>query len=220
MFKRNLLFIISAFLILTTTLSFAKQPENLSLLKQDLIRYHDSGQYDYDIAKAINKAHNYLQKRIDENKNNQKLAIVIDVDETAISNYSLMLNNDFGATKQILQAQWSDTNLPAIPATLQLYNFAKANKVQLFFVTGTGEQYRKATEQKLRHAGYKNWKQLFMRNVSDPKSSAIEFKSSIRKKIIAKGYDIVLNLGDQYSDLAGGYADYSVKIPNPYYFVP
>ncbi len=217
MFKRT---IIAAILILTASLSFAEQPENLSLLKQDLIRYHDSGQYDYVIAKVINKAHNYLQKRIAENKNNQKLAVVIDVDETAISNYSLMRKNDFGATKQILQAQWSNTTQPAIPETLQLYNFAKANGVALFFITGTGERYRKATEQKLRHAGYKNWNQLFMRNVSAPKSSAIVFKSSIRKKVTAMGYDIVLNLGDQYSDLAGGYTDYAVKIPNPYYFVP
>jgi len=218
MFKRT---IIATILILTASLSFAQQPENLTLVKQNLIRYHDSGQYDYAIAKVINQAHNYLQKRIAEHKvNDKKLAIVIDVDETAISNYSLMRKNDFGATKQILQAQWSNTTQPPIPETLQLYDFAKANGVALFFITGTGEQYRKAMEQKLRHAGYKNWNKLFMRNVSAPKSSAIVFKSSIRKQIIAMGYDIVLNLGDQYSDLAGGYTDYAVKIPNPYYFVP
>ena len=34
------------------------------------------------------------------------------------------------------------------------------------------------------------------------------------------GYDIVLNVGDQWSDLQGGYADRVLKLPNPTYFLP
>ena len=33
-------------------------------------------------------------------------------------------------------------------------------------------------------------------------------------------YDVVANLGDQYSDLIGGYADRTVKLPNPTYYLP
>lgn len=33
------------------------------------------------------------------------------------------------------------------------------------------------------------------------------------------GYDIVANFGDQYSDLQGGCADRTYKLPNPTYFV-
>ena len=33
-------------------------------------------------------------------------------------------------------------------------------------------------------------------------------------------YDVVANLGDQYSDLIGGYADRAVKLPNPTYYLP
>ena len=36
----------------------------------------------------------------------------------------------------------------------------------------------------------------------------------------AKGYTIVADLGDQYSDLEGGDAGYQVKIPNPMYYLP
>jgi hypothetical protein len=49
--------------------------------------------------------------------------------------------------------------------------------------------------------------------------SAILYKSSIRKTIEKKGYDIVINIGDQFSDLKGGFADMVFKVPDPYYFV-
>ena len=36
----------------------------------------------------------------------------------------------------------------------------------------------------------------------------------------ALGYDIVANFGDQLSDLTGGFADKTFKLPNPMYFLP
>jgi predicted secreted acid phosphatase len=44
--------------------------------------------------------------------------------------------------------------------------------------------------------------------------SMIPHKSSCRQEIVKKGYDIVVNIGDQYSDLAGGYSDATFKYPN------
>jgi len=37
---------------------------------------------------------------------------------------------------------------------------------------------------------------------------------------VAQGYDILLTIGDQYSDLKGGYADKGFKLPNPMYYLP
>jgi hypothetical protein len=49
---------------------------------------------------------------------------------------------------------------------------------------------------------------------------AIEFKSEERAGIVAKGYKIILNVGDQWSDLRRSpEAEYSVKYPDPYYFL-
>jgi hypothetical protein len=50
--------------------------------------------------------------------------------------------------------------------------------------------------------------------------TTIEYKSATRKHIESLGYDIVANFGDQYSDLKGGYADRTFKLPNPNYFLP
>ena len=39
-------------------------------------------------------------------------------------------------------------------------------------------------------------------------------------KIAAMGYWIIENMGDQPSDLAGGYAERTFKLPNPFYRIP
>jgi hypothetical protein len=34
------------------------------------------------------------------------------------------------------------------------------------------------------------------------------------------GHPIIANVGDQWSDLAGGHAAMDFKVPNPFYFIP
>ena len=48
----------------------------------------------------------------------------------------------------------------------------------------------------------------------------IQYKSGTRAYIESQGYDIVANFGDQFSDLLGGYADKTFKMPNPNYYLP
>lgn len=57
---------------------------------------------------------------------------------------------------------------------------------------------------------------------ADPtKCTTIEYKSGTRKYLeTQKGLDIVANLGDQFSDLIGGAADATYKLPNPTYYLP
>ena len=50
--------------------------------------------------------------------------------------------------------------------------------------------------------------------------STIHYKSATRAHIESLGYDIVANFGDQFSDLKGGFADRTFKLPNPNYFLP
>ena len=48
-----------------------------------------------------------------------------------------------------------------------------------------------------------------------------QYKSGDRALTAADGYRIVLNAGDQRSDLAGDpQAEHSVKLPDPFYFIP
>jgi predicted secreted acid phosphatase len=48
----------------------------------------------------------------------------------------------------------------------------------------------------------------------------IRYKSGTRAYIESQGYDIVANFGDQFSDLEGGFADKTFKMPNPNYYLP
>jgi hypothetical protein len=45
----------------------------------------------------------------------------------------------------------------------------------------------------------------------------IQYKSGTRAYIESQGYDIVANLGDQFSDLENGFADKTFKMPDPNY---
>jgi hypothetical protein len=51
-------------------------------------------------------------------------------------------------------------------------------------------------------------------------ASVVDFKAPERRKITEQGYTIVLSLGDQESDLKGGYAERTFKLPNPVYYLP
>jgi hypothetical protein len=48
----------------------------------------------------------------------------------------------------------------------------------------------------------------------------IAYKSGTRAYLESLGYEIVASFGDQYSDLEGGYADKTFKMPNPNYYLP
>jgi len=48
----------------------------------------------------------------------------------------------------------------------------------------------------------------------------IQYKSGTRAYIESQGYDILADLGDQFSDLEGGFADKTFKMPNPNYYLP
>ena len=50
-------------------------------------------------------------------------------------------------------------------------------------------------------------------------SSAAEFKVGARRDLINRGYNIVAAVGDQASDLNGGFAERVYKLPNPLYVI-
>jgi predicted secreted acid phosphatase len=50
--------------------------------------------------------------------------------------------------------------------------------------------------------------------------ATIPYKSGTRAYIESQGYDIVGDFGDQFSDLLGGFANKTFKMPNPNYYLP
>ena len=203
------------------------QPENLGEIKLRLVQYQESGQYAADLAATGAEARQYLQERA---SGIDKPAIVLDIDETSLSNWQFLKLNDFGFIIQgvceLLRGPcgflaWAEmAKATAIAPTLELYRLVRERGVAVFFITGRPESLRVATERNLREAGYTDWDALYLKPQDLKVSGAAQYKAPIRCELIAKGYTIVVNLGDQASDLEGGCAERAFKMPNPYYRIP
>ena len=202
--------------------SFA-EPANLAQLKTEIKAYHDSGAYQKELSQIITPATRYIITRADANESSpkpQKLAIVLDIDETSISNYNNIVEHDFANEKQQIERHILAADAPAIKPMLSLYNTALKHHVAVFFVTGRTTDLQAATRKNLLFAGYKGWAGLYLQPKDLKKSSISTFKAATRHAISNKGYTIIESIGDQQSDLTGGYAEKTFKLPNPYYYIP
>ena len=197
---------------------------NLDTQKQELKQYHECtckcGCYAKDLDLQADRAIAFLRQRTAHHRGQENLALVLDIDETTLSNYEEMVSAGFAYDSKAFGAWVDSAKAPAIPATLRIYKEAQRLGVSVFFITGRSEGQRDATEKNLRSQGFDNWQQLVLRKAGQGSSSALEYKSAARGEIQAQGYRIVLNVGDQWSDLKGNAeAEYSVKYPDPFYFL-
>jgi hypothetical protein len=175
-------------------------------------------------------------------------AIVLDVDDTTLAtwNYEIVSNWAYNPTTN---ADYVTRQLfPAVPGMVAMVNAADREGYAIFYLTGRPTSQEPATLGNLTadnvgvDAGYP--KPTTLRDgedglftkpdvtaypdyltaacAADPggKCTTIHYKSATRAHIESLGYDIVGNFGDQFSDLKGGYADKTFKLPNPNYYLP
>ncbi|WP_419418947.1 HAD family acid phosphatase [Legionella sp. D16C41] len=213
------------FLVFFSFLSFAviAEPPNLTLVKKEIEHYYDSGNYEKELTNAINTAHQYLLKQVEINKQNQikqQLALVLDIDETSLSNYEKLVRRGFIGSQDVIHKEILAADSAPIKPMLSLYNDALKYGVKVFFVTGRSQSECRATEKNLLIAGYKDWAGLYCKPDNYALPSIVNFKAKTRKLITEQGYTVVATIGDQYSDLLGGYAKKEFKLPNPFYYLP
>jgi acid phosphatase len=207
----------------------AERIENIDLLKKELRAYHECtckcGCYAHDLDTQANRAIVFLRRSADAHRakiaSGQKLAMILDIDETTLSNYEVLLSSDFTFNKPAFDAWANSAKAPAIPGTVRLFNEAKRLGVAVIFITGRTEDERATTERNLHEQGIDGWQQLIMRPAEMKDKTATVYKSAERAKIAAEGYTMILSVGDQWSDLRGApEAEFNVKYPNPFYFLP
>jgi acid phosphatase len=203
----------------------AERIPNLDALKAQLKQYHECtcacGCYARDLDHQVNRAIAFLRIRASNRRPQEKLAMVLDIDETSLSNYEEMIKAGFAYDSAVFDTWVDSAKAPAIAGTLRLYQEAQRLGVSVFFITGRPDAERAATERNLRQQGFQNWQQLFLRSPAQASQPMSVYKSSERAAIVAQGYQIVLNVGDQWSDNAGKpRPEFFIKYPNPYYFIP
>jgi len=207
-------------------------PVNIDKVKTQLKDYQ-AGNYEYDVAAVLADARIYLDRRL---KIPVKSAVVLDIDETSLSNWPNLKADDFGLIQGIPCKevatdgpcgfnQWvlAAQAQPIVP-TRDFFNAAIRKGVAVFFITGRRENQRAKTVENLEKAEFKGYSKLFMRSDDDTVDSIVPFKSGQRTNIEKEGYTIIANIGDQRSDLAGDaagdHAECTFKVPNPFYFIP
>ena len=210
-------------LVSIASFSFAKEPANLSKAKANVIQYVKSGQYTKRVTAVYHRAVENLKKRMTLHKTQheqKKLAVVLDIDETVLSNYDHMKHVSFGGSKETIQSYIAQGDDPVLQPALKYIRFAQRNNVEVFFVTGRSEMFREPTIKNLHKAGIAKWNKLFMRPENYHARSIIPFKSEMRAKIENLGYKVVASIGDQWSDIRGGHVEKGYKLPNPFYTIP
>ncbi len=195
--------------------------------QRQIAEYIDSGRYESDFARVVAEATAWVEERA---PHATRPAIVLDIDETSLSNWQAYRANEWA---RILGG---DCDLPhgpcgirkwqgmgksvALAPTRDLVGRARALGVAVFFVTGRPPELRASTERNLREQGYEWTGVILLPRSKKHFASAVDFKAIERRKIAEQGYTILLSMGDQQSDLDGGYAERTFKLPNPVYFLP
>ena len=124
----------------------AEQPQNLSDLKADISHYFDSGSYDGDVQTAIQSGIVWVESRSAQAGEGEQLAVVLDIDDTALSSRPAQHANGYGffpvGSCDLLPkgpCGWTGwaalSEAPMIEANRDLYEAAIAAGVTVFFLS-------------------------------------------------------------------------------------
>jgi acid phosphatase len=188
---------------------------NLSETKALVQNYYESGDFEKETGEIFLNAVAEIEKLNPVNNP----AVVFDIDETALSNYEHTKEIGFGYVPSLWHDWIIQGDAKAIPQSLKFYNYLIGKNVAIIFITGRYEEAKKATYNNLINEGYTVFDTLIVREKNEMKIPAAEFKALKRKELTDKGYNIIACVGDQWSDMVGGYAGIKIKLPNYLYTI-
>jgi predicted secreted acid phosphatase len=189
-------------------------PNKPELVRDAGIKYTYTAEYRKQFADAIADA----RKAVVEHMNEARPAVVADIDETILDNREeFETHPDFKWAEFERWMQKADA--PTLKPTADFLGWARKQGFAVFLITGRPEHDRAATIQNLVRRGIA-YDALYMRPGDDMKDVAEEVKTAWRKKIEDMGFKVVVNIGDQFSDLYGGYSIDCEKLPNKMYYIP
>ena len=192
-----------------------EKPLNLTDARSEVKEFYESGKYDEELNEVVKNAWEQFEKV--EFKENA--VVIFDVDETVLNNYGLAELMGFGYVYEMNKKWNAEMKAPAIPQVKELYDFLIEKGAKIVFLTGRNIPEYKVTYKNLKQEGYTVFDTLITQREHEYELNAQEFKSSKRKEITEKGYEIIGTVGDQWSDLNGEYHGIQVKIPNYLYLI-
>ncbi|MEV6125445.1 HAD family acid phosphatase [Streptomyces violaceusniger] len=149
-----------------------------------------------DVRAIIDEqARPYIEERT-ASPSGEKQAIVLDIDNTS-------LETDFGFTFP----------QPPVEPVLKLSQYAHDRGVAIFFVTARPGIISWPTEYNLEKVGY-SVAGLYVRHLPDLFQNVADYKTAKRAEIEKNGYTIIANIGNSPTDISGGHAEKSFKLPD------
>lgn len=219
--KKTFYIILIAWLLGGHGQSFAVEPLNLTTAKDRVKAYYSSGEFDRDVNRVVD--HALLHFSCDAGLNTdseEKRTVVFDIDDTVLSNYDDMRKIEFGYISKLFHDWVLRADAPAIKPVRRLYDHLVDCGYHIVFLTGRRFDEYEATVKNLHEQGFTQFDKLIVRSPVETKITAQEYKFIERTKLRAEGYTIVGSVGDQCSDLCCEDVGFTVKIPNPLYFIP
>ncbi|MBK3567635.1 MULTISPECIES: HAD family acid phosphatase [unclassified Streptomyces] len=231
-----------------STANSTHEPYNIGLLTKDIDTYYGTtldangvyqasatSPYAKDLARIDASAKKYIDQAARKHHKGAKPAVVFDIDDTLLLSLDYEKKNNYGYSSATWAAYVAQANRPEVFGTPELVKYAASKGVTVFYNSGLKESQRTYAVDNLKKVGADvnlDADHMFLKDADNPPSylsgcatpgtwtcTTVQYKSGTRKHIEDLGYDIIANFGDQYSDLDGGYADKTYKIPNPTYFV-
>lgn len=232
-----------------STANSTHEPYNIGLLVKDIDTYYGTtldsngvyqaskdSQYAKDLSRLESDAKRYIDKAARKAKHHgEKPAVVFDVDDTLLLSLDYEKKTNYTYNSASWAAYVAQADRPAVFGTPELVAYAESKGVEVFYNSGLKESQRVSAVANLKKVGADinlDADHMFLKDAANPPAylsacataaawncTTVQYKSGTRKHIESLGYDIVANFGDQYSDLDGGYADKTFKLPNPTYFV-
>jgi len=205
-------------LVCVQSVMVAEVPVNLSTAKKAVLRYVDSGEYTANLKTTAAEASEWIAARAARRVKGDNLAVVMDIDETVLTNLPHMREMDFGYLPKSWDQWVEEGTAPAIEAVRAVYETALRYKVTVFFITGRMESDRPGTVKNLAAMKMGEYEQLICKPVGYTGTSG-DYKTVARKQLEAEGWKIIANVGDQQSDLQGGFSEKTFKLVNPFYLI-
>lgn len=150
----------------------------------------------------------------------KKLAIAMDMDETANSTYRFGSDSPQYETS-VANANIAAGNQTALVPMLKTYKLARRLGVAVFVITARPDTpgLREATESNLDNVGYTDLQGVYMKPIAAIVAGAEtgEVKNAERAEIVRKrGFRMLAMFGDQDSDLVQGFYERGFKFPDVY----
>lgn len=177
--------------------------------------YVASGKYAKALAAGYRTATAALTARLAKRPAVRKPAVVLDIDETTLSNMACLKAAGYeliGLARCVVEKRST-----AIGPAKAFIRLAQRRGVKVVFITGRSDALRKVTREMMEEEGISGKWDLVTQPASYTQDSKVPYKSGARRSLTRRGFKILVNVGDQQSDLAGGFAERTVKLPNPVY---